>query len=85
MEKRGWGLNGLQHPSGIHLCLTLRHTQPGLSEHFIVDLQDSVKWVQEHPNQAGSLGPVYGMASNIALGGAVKDILRDILDIAYSA
>jgi len=85
MEKRGWGLNGLQHPPGIHLCLTLRHTQPGLSEHFIVDLQDSVKWVQQHPNQAGSLGPVYGMASNIALGGAVKDILRDILDIAYSA
>jgi len=84
MGKRGWGLNGLQHPPCVHICLTLRHTQPGLAERFIVDLQDSVAWVKEHPDQVGSMGPIYGMASNMALGGAVKDILKDVLDIAYS-
>ena len=84
MGKRGWGLNGLQHPPCVHICLTLRHTQPGLAERFIVDLQESVEWVRAHPNQVGSMGPIYGMASNMALGGAVKDILKDVLDIAYS-
>ena len=84
MGQRGWGLNGLQHPPGVHLCLTLRHTQPGLAEHFIVDLQESVEWVRNHPNQVGSMGPIYGMASNVALGGAVRDILKDVLDIAYT-
>lgn len=84
MSKRGWGLNGLQHPPAVHLCLTLRHTQPGLAERFIVDLQESVEWVRCHPEQVGSMGPIYGMASNMALGGAVRDILKDILDIAYA-
>ena len=84
MGQRGWGLNGLQHPPGVHLCLTLRHTQPGLAEHFIVDLQELVEWVRNHPNQVGSMGPIYGMASNVALGGAVRDILKDVLDIAYT-
>jgi hypothetical protein len=55
-----------------------------LAERFIVDLQESVEWVRTHPDQVGSMGPIYGMASNMALGGAVRDILKDVLDIAYS-
>ena len=70
MSKRGWGLNGLQRPPCVHICLTLRHTQPGIAERFVVDLQESVQWAREHSDHVGSMGPIYGMASNMALGGA---------------
>lgn len=83
MSKRGWGLNGLQRPPCVHICLTLRHTQPGIAERFVVDLQESVEWAREHTDHVGSMGPIYGMASNMALGGAVRDILKSVMDVAY--
>ena len=83
MSQRGWGLNGLQRPPCVHICLTLRHTQPGVAERFVVDLQEAVAWAREHTDQVGSMGPIYGMASNMALGGAVRDILKDVMEIAY--
>ena len=39
MTRRGWSLNGLHKPSCVHICVTLRHTQPGLAERFIRDLK----------------------------------------------
>jgi glutamate/tyrosine decarboxylase-like PLP-dependent enzyme len=32
MTKRGWSLNGLQKPKAVHICVTLRHTEPGVAE-----------------------------------------------------
>ncbi|MCU0257930.1 MAG: hypothetical protein MUF56_02750, partial [Solirubrobacteraceae bacterium] len=34
MSARGWSLNGLHRPPSVHICVTLRHTQPGLAERF---------------------------------------------------
>ena len=34
MTERGWNLNGLHTPAAGHLCVTLRHTQPGVAERF---------------------------------------------------
>jgi glutamate/tyrosine decarboxylase-like PLP-dependent enzyme len=39
----GWSLNGLQDPASIHLCVTLRHTQPGVVERFLADLRPRSK------------------------------------------
>jgi len=83
LSKRNWGLIGLQRPPCIHICLTLRHAQPGISERFIVDLQEAVEYVKAHPELEGRMGAVYGMASNIVLSGAVRDILKGLLDIIY--
>lgn len=83
MSKKKWGLNGLQRPPCLHICLTLRHTQPGLAERFIADLHEAVEFVKAHPEVQGSMGPIYGMAGNLALGGAVRDILKELLDMIY--
>ena len=32
MTARGWSLNGLHRPACVHICVTLRHTQPELAE-----------------------------------------------------
>lgn len=83
MSKKRWGLNGLQRPPCVHICLTQRHTQPGVAERFIQDLGEAVEYVKAHPEEEGSMGPVYGMAGNVALRGAVKDILKTLLDTVY--
>ena len=42
MGQRGWSLNGLQIPPAAHICVTLRHTQPGVADRFVADLRASV-------------------------------------------
>ena len=40
LSKRGWNLNVLQFPSCIHICVTLLHTQPGVTERFVKDVTE---------------------------------------------
>ena len=49
MGKRHWSLNGLQSPPAVHLCVTLRHTQPGVAERFVQDLKAAVEGVPRAP------------------------------------
>ena len=39
MSHKGWSLNGLHRPACVHLCVTLRHSQPGVAERFLQDLK----------------------------------------------
>jgi sphinganine-1-phosphate aldolase len=83
MTTMGWSLNGLQKPPALHLAVTLRQTQPGLAEQFLADLRSAVEYVKGNPQMQGSMGPVYGMASNVAFKGAVQEVLKGILDLMY--
>lgn len=83
MSKKKWGLNGLQNPSCVHICLTLRHTQPGVAERFIADLKEAIEYIKAHPEMKGSMGQIYGMTGSISMKIAVNDILRNLLDIVY--
>jgi sphinganine-1-phosphate aldolase len=85
MSRRKWSLNGLHKPSCIHLCVTLRHTQPGVSEKFLHDLKDAVAYVKEHPQEKGDMAPVYGMAAVMPLRGMVSDMLKRYLDLIFKA
>jgi glutamate/tyrosine decarboxylase-like PLP-dependent enzyme len=84
MSKKGWGLSGIQRPPAVHISLTLRHTQTGIIERLINDLNEAVEYVKAHPEKEGSLGPVYGMAGNVHLKGEISEFLKQILDIGYS-
>ncbi|MDE3088370.1 MAG: aminotransferase class V-fold PLP-dependent enzyme [Chloroflexota bacterium] len=84
MEKRGWGLNGLQAPPAVHLCVTLRHTQPGLAEKFIADLKAAVEYVRAHQDARGEISTVYGMTASVPLRGIVGDFLKRYIDLLYS-
>jgi glutamate/tyrosine decarboxylase-like PLP-dependent enzyme len=83
MGKKGWSLNGLQNPPALHLAVTLRQTQPGLAEKFLADLSEAVEYLKANPQVQGSMGPVYGMASNVDFKGAVQEVLKGILDLMY--
>jgi hypothetical protein len=83
LAKRRWSLNGLHKPSCFHIALTLRHTQPGVAERFIKDLQDSVAYVKANPGNQEGLAPVYGLAASLPFRGMVSDILKKYLDVVY--
>ena len=83
MSALGWNLNGLHRPPAVHLCVTLRHTQPGVAERFTADLRDSVEYVKAHPGEKGTMAPVYGLAARIPLRGFVGDLLEKYIDLLY--
>jgi glutamate/tyrosine decarboxylase-like PLP-dependent enzyme len=83
MRQRGWSLNGLHHPRCIHLCVTLRHTQPAVKERFVADLQAAVAEVRRKPKTEGGMAPVYGMAATLPLRGVVSNMLKACMDVLY--
>ncbi|MFX1252886.1 MAG: aminotransferase class V-fold PLP-dependent enzyme [Promethearchaeota archaeon] len=83
MTRKKWSLNGLHKPPCIHICLTLRHTLPGVAERFIDDLRASVEYVKNNPEDTGDMAPLYGMAATLPDRQTVKDILDRYLDLYY--
>jgi sphinganine-1-phosphate aldolase len=83
MSNKKWSLNGLHKPTGIHLCVTLRHTRPGVADRFIADLREAVEHVKQHPEEKGTMAPVYGMAATLPLRGMVSDLLKKYLDLMF--
>jgi hypothetical protein len=61
----------------------LRHTQPGVAERFVADLEAAVAHVKANPEEKGTMAPVYGMASTMPLRGVVSDMLKKYLDLMY--
>jgi glutamate/tyrosine decarboxylase-like PLP-dependent enzyme len=83
MLRRKWVLNGLHKPPAVHLCITLRHTQPGVAERFIDDLKAAVEHVKTHPDERGGIAPVYGMAATLPFRGVVGEMLKRYIDLLY--
>lgn len=81
MSSRGWSLNPLQKPAGIHLSVTQRHTQPGVSERFIADLQAATAHAQANPQKHGDTAPIYGTAAAVPMRGLVSDLLKRYIDL----
>lgn len=83
LSERGWNLNGLHKPACVHICVTLRHTQPGVAERFVEDLREAVAFVQANPEVEGGMAPVYGMAATIPMRSVVDDMLKRYMDLLY--
>jgi sphinganine-1-phosphate aldolase len=83
MSAKGWNLNGLHKPPAVHLCVTLRHTQPGVADRFLEDLRASVEHVRSNPSEKGTMAPVYGMAATVPFRGLLSDLLKRYMDLLY--
>ncbi|GMF37904.1 unnamed protein product [Phytophthora lilii] len=79
MAKHGWSLSPLQHPTSVHLCVTVRHI--GKAKKFLSALEEAVNAVKQDPNPSPEGGSaIYGMASSLPAG-PVDDLLRIYTDI----
>ncbi len=85
MTHRKWNLNGLHKPASVHLCVTLRHTQPGVAQRFLADLREAVEHARSAPKDSGGMAPVYGLANKMPVRTAVGDLMAAYLDVLYEA
>lgn len=85
MAQRRWSLNGLHKPACVHFCVTLRHTQEGVAERFLSDLNAAVQHVSENPiaKEDGGMAPMYGMAATLPVRSLVGELLRRYIDMLY--
>jgi len=84
MAKQGWSLNGLHHPPAVHIAVTLRHTQPGVVERFLVDLLDALEGARAAGGGATTgAAPMYGMAATFPARGAVNELMTRYIDRIY--
>ncbi len=83
MSKRGWSLNGLQHPPAMHLCVTLRHCQPGVVERLATDLAECVEYLRAHPDAGSDMAPIYGMAQMTEMQPLVTAGIAEYVDKLY--
>lgn len=84
LHKRGWSLNALQFPSGIHICVTHAHTQVGVAERLISDLRELVALCLQEPKAPvkGKMA-IYGVAQEIPDRSLVSDITKYFIDSMY--
>ena len=83
MTSHGWNLNPLQRPPGVHLSVTLRHAEAGVSQRFLDDLRAGVEHVKANPLERGESAPLYGSAASLPLRGVVAEMLKRYIDLLY--
>ena len=83
LTAKKWSLNGLHKPSCLHICVTLRHTQPGIAERFLEDLNAAVAHTKANPDSTGGMAPVYGLAATLPVRSVVGDLLERYIDALY--
>lgn len=82
MEARGWSINRLQQPDGLHAMITARHLQ--VVDTYLDDLRAAVACVRAHPELAKSgSAATYGMISHVPLRGMVRQKVLDMFAQMY--
>jgi len=81
---RGWRLNGVQRPPGLHFCVTRPNTAPGVTEDFLTDLRAAVEAARGRPPGSARSGALYGLsASGVQGERAARMLLTAALDAFY--
>jgi len=78
LGQRGWHVDRLQSPPGLHLILNPGHGP--VAEAFLQDLREACQQVTRHP-EIGAEGsaPLYGMMARVPLRGLVRRQVRSFL------
>jgi len=82
MEEKGWTVDRIQHPSGLHCMVTPRHAE--VVDAYLGDLREAVETVRKHPELAKQGSAVmYGMVAHAPMRGMVKKQVTDMMSELY--
>jgi len=82
MEKRGWLMDRVQHPSGLHCMVTPRHAE--VVDAYLSDLREAVEIVRDDPTLAmRGNAAMYGMVAHAPLRGRVKAQVTQMMAAMY--
>ena len=66
LSSKGWRLNGLQNPAGIHFCVTVPQTLvPGIAELLIEDIAAGVNYAKSAAGTMPKSSALYGMSGSL--------------------
>ena len=84
MKERGWDLNTLQNPAGLHICITFANAHEAAAR-FLVDLKAAVDDVMTAPpgKFKNGTGAFYGLAASIPDKSLVRQVSFFFLDALY--
>lgn len=84
LTEKGWNLNVLQFPSGIHICVTHLHTKPGVAFKFTSDVRECIENIMKCPTEPveGQMA-MYGVAQKLPDREIVGDLTRRFIDSMF--
>ncbi|KAI9031172.1 sphinganine-1-phosphate aldolase [Hyaloraphidium curvatum] len=83
LGKRGWHVNSLQNPPGLHVAVTLLGAQA--IDDLVADLRAAVEEVKRDPEGTkGASVAVYGTSASVAGTGVIDEVLEGYLDAVVS-
>jgi len=83
LVERGWRLNSLQLPPGLHFCVTRPNTAPGVAEAFVTDLRDAVEYAKHPARAEPRSGALYGLGGTPSGNEALNMLFNAALDAMY--
>ena len=84
MDARGWQVNRLQFPDGLHAMITAQHLP--VIDDYLRDLRDAVATVRADPSLAGKgHAATYGMMAHLPLRGMVRHKVLELFANSYRA
>lgn len=82
LEAKGWAVNRVQNPDGIHAMVTAKHRD--VAQEYLGDLRSAVETVRSNPELAKTGGAAtYGMMAHVPLRGMVKSRILDVFAEMY--
>ena len=84
MDAKGWKVNRLQKPDGLHGMVTASHLE--VVDEYLRDLREAVAAVKADPSLAESgSAAAYGMLAHVPLRGMVRGKVLDMFAQMYQA
>ncbi|CAF1269847.1 unnamed protein product [Adineta steineri] len=84
MIAKGWHLNGLQNPAGIHIAITQLHTQAGVADRLLQDTRDCVAEILKSDNKNDTpTAVIYGTSQKVPDKSIVCDMAKLFIGACY--
>ncbi|MCK5165657.1 MAG: aspartate aminotransferase family protein [Desulfobacula sp.] len=82
MENKGWHIDRLQRPEGLHAMVTPGHE--AVADQYLLDLKDALEFVKDHPDLASKgNAAMYGMIANVPFRGLIKKEVGKMMEKMY--
>ena len=82
METKGWHIDRLQRPEGLHAMVTPAHEK--VTDQYLSDLKASLKFVKNNPGLASKgNAAMYGMIANVPFRGLIKNQVKQMMEKMY--
>lgn len=85
MSSRGWQLNAIQNPTGLHIAVTRHHTLPGVAQRLVKDVKECVVDIMSRGDRKlGKTAAMYCSSQAVPDKSVISDVAFIFLDACYS-